>query len=56
MALPARVATVVYQGALSRYVVEVAGLRVSVLAGKDRAVGEGETLHLCWRRADAIVL
>ena len=56
VALPARVATVVYQGALSRYIVEVAGRRVSVLAGKAGEFVEGDACHLCWRRGDAIVL
>ena len=56
VALPARVGTVVYQGALSRYVVEVAGRRLSVLAGKQADVSEGDTLKLCWRTSDAIVL
>jgi len=56
VALPARVATVVYQGALSRYVVEAAGRRFSVLAGKEANVDEGDELQLCWRTGDAIVL
>ena len=55
-AIPARVATIVYQGAIIRYVVEAAGTRVNVLADKAATVEEGASVQLCWKRDSAIVL
>ena len=54
--MPARVATVVYQGAIVRYVVEAAGMRLNVLADKAATIDEGADVFLCWQRDAAIVL
>ena len=56
VALPARLATTVYQGAITRYVVEVGGQRLNVLAPTGPVPeGDGEW-YLAWRRDAAILI